>query len=189
MKEVFEFLKANALCDICLILGIAAILITYVGAPLASKKSGKYVSGIPCVGGILIALGFLTTPAKWLALFGLVDISIPLFLVKGVPSIIKSKLDAYNGSAPRTLDGGRVVAYTTYYNRFSEHKEIIDEETGAYRVIPIERLAVTDTGNGYMLLGLDYQFNVITKARYSSVSECKEHASPKARSRWIDVNR
>ena len=189
MSTVIEFLKSNALCTLCLILGIVALLITYVGAPIASKKSGKYVSGLPCVGGILIALGFLTTPVKWLALFGLIDISIPLFLVKGLPSVIKSKLDAFNGSAPRMIGGNRVVAYTTYYNRYSEHKEIIDEETGAFKLIPIERLAVTETDNGFKLLELDYQFNVITEALYSSVEECKRHASPKSYNRWIDVNR
>jgi len=189
MNAVIEFLKSNTLCTLCLILGIIALLITYVGAPIASKRSGKYVSGIPCVGGIIIALGFLTTPMKWLALFGLVDIGIPVFLIKGVPSIIKAKLDAYNGSAPRMIDGNKVVAYTTYYNRYSEYKEITDAETGAYRMIPIERLAVVQVENGYMLLGLDYQFNVITKEKYATISECKSHAVPKAANRWIDVNR
>lgn len=189
MNAVIEFLKSNALCTLCLILGIIALLITYVGAPIASRKTGKYYSGIPCVGGILIALGFLTTPVKWLALFGLVDIGIPMFLIKGLPSIIKARLDAYNGSAPRMIDGNKVVAYTTYYNRYSEYKKIIDEETGAYQVIPIERLAIVMTDNGYTLLGLDYQFNVITSDAYASINDCKAHAVPKAANRWIDVNR
>ena len=189
MNAATEFLKENRLCTICLILGIVAILITYVVAPILSKRSGKYVSGFPCVGGIIIALGFLTTPVKWLALFGLVDIGIPMFLIKGVPSIIKGRLDAFNGSAPKMIDGQPVVAYTTYYNRFSDYKQIIDEETGAYKMIPIERLAIVQIPGGFALLGLDYQFNMITKDVYSSVSDCKSHASPKAYNKWIDVNR
>ena len=190
MHAVIEFIKANVLCDILVGLGLLALYITYIGAPLASKKSGRYVSGIPCVGGILIALGFLTTPMKWLALFGFVDIYIPYSLIKGVPSIIKMKLDAYNGSAPRTVDGAPVVAYTTYYNRYSEFKEIINEENGSYRTIPIERLAIISLVDGsYQLLGMDYQFNVITRETYESIKECKDHAHPKAQKRWIDVNR
>ncbi len=77
MNTVIEFMKSNTLCTLCLILGIIALLITYVGAPIASKRSGK----------------------------------------------------------------------------------------------------------------LDYQFNVITKEKYATISECKSHAVPKTSNRLIDVNR
>ena len=39
MHAVIEFIKANVLCDILVGLGLIALYITYIGAPLASKKS------------------------------------------------------------------------------------------------------------------------------------------------------
>ena len=90
---ILDFIKENAIFDICFILGILALYITYIGAPLASKKSGHYVSGIPCIGGILIALGFLTTPYKWLALLGFMDIQILYLLFEilseGIPLLYR----------------------------------------------------------------------------------------------------
>lgn len=53
-------------------IGFLLLALTY-GARVASKRSGKYVSGTPCFGGLLIALGFLLSPCKWLALLGLLD--------------------------------------------------------------------------------------------------------------------
>ena len=53
-------------------IGFLLLALTY-GARIASKRSGKYVSGTPCFGGLLIALGFLLSPCKWLALLGLLD--------------------------------------------------------------------------------------------------------------------
>ena len=91
---ILNFIKENAICDICLVLGILALYITYIGAPRASKKSGHYVSGIPCTGGILIALGFLTTPYKWLALLGFIDIQI-LYLLFEILSEVVTLLYEY----------------------------------------------------------------------------------------------
>jgi hypothetical protein len=88
---VLAFIKENVLCDICLVLGILALYITYIGAPLASQKSGHYVSGIPCIGGIFIAIGFLTTPYKWLALLGFIDIQI-LYLLYILFQILTEKI-------------------------------------------------------------------------------------------------
>ena len=42
-------------------IGLLFVVITYA-AWFASKRSGKHVSGMPCFGGILIALGFLLSP-------------------------------------------------------------------------------------------------------------------------------
>ena len=56
-----------------IVLGILLMVFTYVLAPRASEKSGHFVSGTPIVGGMLIALGFLLSPYKWLALLGFID--------------------------------------------------------------------------------------------------------------------
>lgn len=60
-----------------ILVGIGAfnLFMTY-GALIASKKRGKYISGVPCVGGVFIAVGFLFSPIKWLAFLGLLDYGI-----------------------------------------------------------------------------------------------------------------
>lgn len=59
----------------CIILGVIGLffLIMTYGAAYISRKSGKFVSGVPCVGGFFIALGFLLSPCKWFAFLGLLD--------------------------------------------------------------------------------------------------------------------
>lgn len=59
--------------------------ITYIFAPLESKKSGKRVSGFPGVALICFILAGLLSPCKWLALLSLLDFSVtvlPFFLLK-----------------------------------------------------------------------------------------------------------
>ena len=58
-------------------IGLFFVIMSY-GAHFAKR------SGVPLVGGLLIAVGFLTSPVKWLALIGLIDYgywSIPYFLI------------------------------------------------------------------------------------------------------------
>lgn len=64
------------------LVGAVAWFITYIGAPRASKKSGKTVSGIPGVALITFAIAGLLSPCKWLALLALLDYMIPLILFK-----------------------------------------------------------------------------------------------------------
>ena len=85
MGVVFDFIKNNLVFDILVVLGILAMILTYVLAPRASKKSGHYVSGIPGTGGILIALGFLTLSVKWLAVIGIFEPGILYLIFKEVP--------------------------------------------------------------------------------------------------------
>lgn len=59
--------------------------ITYIGAPLQSKKSGKYVSGVPGTPFICFILAGLFSPCKWLALLCFLDFSVtvlPFYLLK-----------------------------------------------------------------------------------------------------------
>ena len=180
---MLEFIRANKLFDICFILGVAAILTTYIGAPLLSKKTGKHYAGFPCVGGILIAVGFLTSPAKWLAVLGILDFGIPLF------RIIKGRMQTFNASVPRMLEGCEVVEYTTYYNRYGVYQEPQEDDPEKFREIPVERYAIIRTEGSFALLSLDYQFNTLIRENYPSVAECKRHTSPKAYNRWINAER
>jgi len=65
--------------------GFFFVISTY-GALLVSRKTGHHVSGFPCLGGVLILVGFLLSPCKWLALLCLTDIGfymLPYAIIKG----------------------------------------------------------------------------------------------------------
>ena len=73
-----DFIMQYGLCILLCAIGLFFIVMTY-GAHFAGR------SGVPMLGGLLIAIGFLTTPIKWLALSGLIldpgYLSIPYFLI------------------------------------------------------------------------------------------------------------
>ncbi len=49
------------------------MVLTYIVAPIEAKKTKRNVSGFPVFGGMLVAVGFLLSPCKYLALLGLLD--------------------------------------------------------------------------------------------------------------------
>lgn len=61
-----DFISQYIVCIILCAIGLFFVVMTY-GAHFAER------SGVPLVGGFFIAIGFLTTPVKWLALIGLID--------------------------------------------------------------------------------------------------------------------
>lgn len=61
-----QFITQYGFCILLAGPGLFFVLMSY-GAAHAGR------SGVPLFGGLLIALGFLTTPHKWLALLGLID--------------------------------------------------------------------------------------------------------------------
>ena len=54
------------------IIGVFFLTVTYIALYL-SKKNEKNISGAPFLGGVIIAVAFLLSPIKWLALLGLLD--------------------------------------------------------------------------------------------------------------------
>lgn len=184
-----EFIKNNLLCSILIGAGLFFVIVFYVVMPLISKKTGKHISGVPFLGGILIAAGFLLSPIKWMAVFALLDLSIPLFFIKFIPDLIMNKKDSYNRDIPAFIDGCKVVAYTSYYNRYYDIKIPLEDDPESFKVCPVERLAILQTETGFDLLGLDYQFNIVKREQFHTINECKNNAAPKAQGRWIDVNR
>lgn len=127
MGVVFDFIKNNPVCDILVVLGILAMILTYVMAPRASKKEGHYVSGIPCTGGILIALGFLTSSVKWLAVIGIFEPGILYLIFKMIPEYFHFMSEIKKWVPPVEYEGGRVVEYTKYEKKLEEIKELFDE--------------------------------------------------------------
>ncbi|MCQ2103722.1 MAG: hypothetical protein MJY98_10940 [Fibrobacter sp.] len=71
-------------------LGLFFLVMTY-GALISSKKSGHYSSGVPLVGGTLIAIAFLISPMKWLAFLGLLDYGFWMILSSLVKNFIAGR--------------------------------------------------------------------------------------------------
>lgn len=64
--------------------GLLFWVITYIAAPIESKRKGKHVSGLPGVAFVLFLLGGLLSPIKWLAFTCLLDFSVtalPFYLL------------------------------------------------------------------------------------------------------------
>lgn len=75
-----------------LAVGLIFWVITYIAAPLQSRKEHRYVSGVPGTAFVIFLLGGLLSPCKWLALLCLLDLSVtvlPFYLLK---ELIKKKL-------------------------------------------------------------------------------------------------
>lgn len=72
-----DFIIRYGACILLCAVGLFFVIMTY-GAKFAER------SGVPFVGGLFIAIGFLTSPVKWLALLGLIDpgyLAVPYFLI------------------------------------------------------------------------------------------------------------
>ena len=68
-----EFISQYGVCILLCVIGGFFVIMSY-----ATYGTGS--SPTPFIGGILIAIGFLTTPYKWLALLGLVDYATPMII-------------------------------------------------------------------------------------------------------------
>ena len=79
-------------------LGLFFWYVTYIGAPLESKKSGKHVSGVPGTAFICFLIAGLASPIKWLTLVCFADISITLLPFYLIREHIKNKKN--KGTAP-----------------------------------------------------------------------------------------
>ena len=73
-----DFILRYGACILFCTTGLFFVIMSY-GAYFAGR------SGVPFVGGLLIAIGFLTSPVKWAALLGLIDHgywSLPYVLIR-----------------------------------------------------------------------------------------------------------
>ena len=62
----------NVACAILVGIGLIQGIITYA-AMIVSRKSDKFVSGVPLFGGLCILVGFLISTNRWLAFLALID--------------------------------------------------------------------------------------------------------------------
>ena len=70
-----EFFRQNALTVILLVIGLFFMFMTY-GAYIASIRSGRFVSGVPFVGGFFVFLAFIVSPWKLLSLLCVLDLGV-----------------------------------------------------------------------------------------------------------------
>lgn len=174
---------ANGKIIVCIILvslGVLAWIIT-IGARISSRRTGHYVSGIPAVGGILVAAGFLFSPIKWLALIGLLDFDLWYLIINVVAAIINGDRYFRDYVPPEEVDGGKVVEYSDYNKQFEELH--IPCEHGATAIHRISRYIIVSRNGSYELLKTEINTRIVERVKCRSVDECRHHASPKAR--WI----
>lgn len=178
-----QFIKDNILCIFLVMLGLLAWFVT-IGARIESRKTGRFVSGVPGIGGILIIIGFLISPVKWLALIGLLDIDMWYFFVKIVPDMIRAEKAEKNYIPPEYLEGGKVLEYSLHNK---EYEEITIEREYPYadELHSINRYVIIQRDGKYILLKTEHNIRVIERIECGTSEECKEHASSKAK--WIKL--
>ena len=166
------------LCVIFVSLGVLSWIIT-IGARISSKKTGHFVSGVPALGGIFIAVGFLFSPIKWLALIGLLDFDLWYLIISVIPSIIIGEKALRDYIPPEVFDGGKVLEYSDYNKEFEEIREDIAD--GAMMIHHINRYVIISKDNSFILLKTEINARIIQRIECKSPEECKIHASSKAR--------
>lgn len=72
--------------------GLIFLVITYIAAPLQSRKEHKHISGVPGTAFVIFLLGGLLSPCKWLALLCLLDLSVTVLPFYLLIEFIKKKL-------------------------------------------------------------------------------------------------
>lgn len=85
--ELYRWLPSGFLW----LVGLFAWVVTYIGAPLASKRSGRNVSGIPGIAFIAFLIAGLLSPYKWLAVIALADFGIILLPIRSIIAKNKKK--------------------------------------------------------------------------------------------------
>ncbi|MBR3267229.1 MAG: hypothetical protein IKI58_00640 [Oscillospiraceae bacterium] len=176
---MIQFFKENPACDIFLILGLSAWLIT-LGAYRTSKKTGHYVSGLPALGGIFIIIGFLTSSKKLLAVLGLLDPALLYLIIKGIPDIIRISWEDRNWVPPEEFDGRKVVAFSSYNKCYAEIPMQLEGQN-VYQTHRITRYLIVRSDNGYELLGTAYKALIVTRKERSTLEECRKAAAKNAR--------
>ena len=170
---MIEFIRNNIACDILVLLGILSWAIT-IGARIESKKTGRYVSGIPAVGGILIIIGFLTSSVKWLAVIGLLDPSLLYLIFVVIPGGIRVTDMIKKWTPSEEFDGARVAGYTRY-NKCYEEVHGPTEYPGSFTpVYRINRYIIVEADDGYELLGVQNTDRVITRTKHPGIEACKK---------------
>ena len=84
-RQMIEFFTAWGFSVFSWAVALFFWILTYVVAPIQSRKSGKHVSGFPGVAFVFCILAGVLSPCKWLVLLCLSDssgTSLPFFLLR-----------------------------------------------------------------------------------------------------------
>ncbi len=177
-----EFFRQYPICIILLIIGLVFLFITYIGAPLESKRKGKFVSGVPMFGGICIAAAFLITPYKWLALLGLLDWQIFWFVFKVIPENFLYERNLKNRPFPETINDEKIIMHTNYKQKYGEvHKP----DENVIHILPICYYAICECEAKYALISLDVNFQILKKEIFHTIEDCKNSVGKKIK--WVEM--
>lgn len=178
---MIDFFSKNLVTVVLVALGLIAWVIT-IAARIESKRSGHFVSGIPAVGGILIAAGFLLSPIKCLALIGLLDFDLWYLLVVVIPGMLKAERQIKNYTPPDVFDGKKVIEFTKY-NKCYEEIRFPAEYPNATEIHTIHHYIIVESGDKFELYKIENAEKIIAIEVYNSVKDCHIHASDKAK--WL----
>ncbi len=79
-------------------IGLFFLVLTYA-AIILSKQKGRFISGFPCVGGILIFIAFMVSPCKWLCVLCILDYGIWMLPYSLIKQFVASKRNPKNKSS------------------------------------------------------------------------------------------
>ena len=128
---MMDFVRNHMLCVVLVFLGLLLVIGNYY-LILSNRRRKTHVSGIPFLGGLMIALGFLTTPYKYLALLGLLDpticgLFISIYYGKNESTFLKKRYDAFLSEKHLSPELSRsdlkIVSVIHYENRETPHEQ------------------------------------------------------------------
>ena len=128
---MMDFVRNHILCVVLVFLGLLLVIGNYY-LILSNRRRKTHVSGIPFLGGLMIALGFLTTPYKYLALLGLLDpticgLFISIYYGKNESTFLKKRYDAFLSEKHLSPELSRsdlkIVSVIHYENRETPHEQ------------------------------------------------------------------
>lgn len=128
---MMDFVRNHILCVVLVFLGLLLVIGNYY-LILSNRRRKTHVSGIPFLGGLMIALGFLTTPYKYFALLGLLDpticgLFISIYYGKNESTFLKKRYDAFlfekHLSPELSRPDLKIVSVIHYENRETPHEQ------------------------------------------------------------------
>ena len=150
-----EFFEKYAAALILLAIGAMYIIINLTAAR-ASKKEGRFISGIPLLGGVHIFIAFLLTPVKWLCVLCLLDYTIPMFFAAFVPGLMSYLREwarfqrVFSRYSCKDTEEKTSLVMTFGENDYTREEALAYKKIHAFTDSPV-RLAVCKNKNGEMI--------------------------------------
>jgi len=166
-SDMLDFIRQYIICVVFVVMGLF-LIIGNISIMISHRFKKTHSSGIPFLGGLLIAIGFLTTPKpfKYLALLGLLDPTIWMLFVsfyycKNEDAILEKRyasfLSEHGFTTVREDDDLKIASEIIYKGReeFPHTQEYYYKTNKAFRVgYPWALMMVTEK-DGKRFLVLD----------------------------------